>query len=79
MCFIGTALVFLGFLDFGLYLLGNVSSYQFAFMPEVLVLGDKDLTDVAVILVGYFLREMGGSDNAESAAEAASDSDQDSA
>jgi hypothetical protein len=79
MYFIGTALVFLGFLDFGLYVLGNFSSYQFSFMPEVLVLGDKDLTEVAVILVGYFLRGMGDSDNAESAAEAASDSNEDSA
>lgn len=62
MYFIGTALVFLGFLDFGLYFLGNVSSSQLSFIPPILVFDDKDFTGVAVIVIGYFLRDMGKSD-----------------
>lgn len=61
MHFIGTALVFLGFLDFGLYLLGNVSSSQLSFIPEILVFDDKDFTGVAVVMIGYFLRESANS------------------
>ncbi len=56
---IGMALIFIGFLDFGLYLLSLVSSFSLNFMPEVLVLGSKDYTDVAVIFIGYFLKGIG--------------------
>ena len=49
---IGIILIVIGFLDFGLYLLAQVSDIHLNFMPQLLVLGDKDLTDVATIFAG---------------------------
>lgn len=59
MYIIGMALIVIGFLDFGFYMLGAVSSFHWSFMPDLLVVGTKDLTDVAVVGLGYVLREMG--------------------
>ena len=75
MYFIGTALVLIALLDFGLYVLGNVSSSQLSFLPQILVFGDKDFTGVAVFMLGYFLREQGGSGEKEADAEAVSAED----
>lgn len=65
---IGIILIVIGFLDFGLYLLSQVSDIHLNFMPQLLVLGSKDFTDVVVITAGFFLKGLGDK-NDESNAE----------
>ena len=56
---IGIILIAIGFLDFGFYLLSLVADIHINFMPQLLVFGSKDYTDVAVIILGYFFKGIG--------------------